>query len=77
MIRAREREKQGAWEVAIAQDLERRLGRSTSARRRARLLAALSIAALSASVASWRAERGRPDLAELVDAAFDLIAADS
>jgi AcrR family transcriptional regulator len=73
-VRAREREKQGEWEDAIANELCKRLGRSIAARRRARLLAALSVGALSASIAIWRAEAGRPDLADLVRDAFDLLA---
>ena len=76
VVRAREREKHGAWEDAIATELRKRLGRSLAARRRARLLAALSVAALSASVAIWRTEAGRPDLADLVREAFDLIVPD-
>ena len=57
-----------------ANELCKRLGRSIAARRRARLLAALSVGALSASIAIWRAEAGRPDLADLVRDAFDLLA---
>lgn len=72
-VRAREREKYGEWEDAIAHELSKRLGRSLAARRRARLLAALSVGALSASIAIWRAEAGRPDLADLVRDAFDLL----
>jgi AcrR family transcriptional regulator len=77
VVRAREREKHGEWEDAIATELRKRLGRSLAARRRARLLAALSVAALSASVAIWRTEAGRPDLADLVREAFDLIVSDA
>ena len=73
-VRAREREKQGEWEDAITNELRKRLGRSLAARRRARLLAALSVGAFSASIAIWRAEAGRPDLADLVRDAFDLLA---
>jgi AcrR family transcriptional regulator len=76
-VRAREREKHAAWEDAIATELRKRLGRSLAARRRARLLAALSVAALSASVAIWRTEAGRPDLADLVRDAFDLLVPDA
>jgi AcrR family transcriptional regulator len=76
-VRAREREKHGAWEDAIATELLKRLGRSRASQRRARLLAALSVGALSASVAIWRAEEGRPDLADLVRDAFDLIVTDA
>ena len=69
-IRAREREQHGRWEDELATELEGRLGSGRASRRRARLLAALAVAALTASVVSWRAERGRPDLADLVDEAF-------
>lgn len=74
-LRAREREKHGGWEDVIARELRKRLGRSLDARRRARLVASLSVAALSASVATWRAEAGRPDLADLVEDGFDHIVA--
>jgi AcrR family transcriptional regulator len=76
-IRAREREKQAEWEDAITAHFAGRLGVDATKDVRPRLVAALTLAVLNASVAIWRAQRGRPHLASVVEDAFGALADES
>jgi len=75
VLEAKERELERTWEAAVAEALTAWAPRGTGAagRRRARFVAALTVAALRATLEAWYATKGSGDLIEIGEEAFGLL----
>jgi AcrR family transcriptional regulator len=73
-LQARNLEHQALWEQQLAEFVAGRLGAEPDADLRARVVAAIVVATLRATLDYWRDTNGRDDLAELMDTTLAMLA---